>query len=297
MKFKFLNSNLSKRVLILGSSGIISLNLQNCLTKEKVPFKVLGRSKVNLTLDKTIYKLKKIISKKDCVIFISAEAPVKNLKMLFNNIVMSLNFCSKVSHNSLNHLIYISSDAVYKDIKKPMTEKSLAEPNSLHGMMHKIRENIFKKTFKKKLLILRPTLIYGLEDTHNGYGPNQFLKKVKHKKVIKLFGKGEERRDHVFIDDVTKIIFECIKKKGVGTLNVASGKVVSFSNIVKIIKNVLGKKIKTKNLKRNGPMPHGGYRAFNINLLKKNFKKIKISSIQKGIEKYYLKNINNDNEK
>ena len=44
-------------------------------------------------------------------------------------------------------------------------------------------------------------------------------------------------------------------------------------------------------------MPHGGYRAFNIDLLKKNFKKIKISSIQKGIEKYYLKNINNDNEK
>ena len=194
MKFKFLNSNLSKRVLILGSSGIISLNLQNYLTKKKVSFKVLGRSKVNLTLDKTIYKLKKMISKKDCVIFISAEAPVKNLKMLFNNIVMSLNFCSKFSNNSLNHLIYISSDAVYKDIKKPMTEKSLAEPNSLHGMMHKIRENIFKKTFKKKLLILRPTLIYGLEDTHNGYGPNQFLKKVKHKKVIKLFGKGEERR-------------------------------------------------------------------------------------------------------
>ena len=62
-------------------------------------------------------------------------------------------------------------------------------------------------------MILRPTLIYGLEDTHNGYGPNQFLKKVKQKKVIKLFGKGEERRDHVFIDDVTKIIFECIKKK------------------------------------------------------------------------------------
>ena len=297
MKFKFLNSHLSKRVLILGSSGIISLNLQKYLTKEKVSFKVLGRSKVNLTLDRNIYKLKKIISKKDCVIFISAEAPVKNLKMLFNNIVMSLNFCSNVSYNSLNHLIYISSDAVYKDIKKPMTEKSLAEPNSLHGMMHKIRENIFKKNFKKKLLILRPTLIYGLEDTHNGYGPNQFLKKVKNKEVIKLFGKGEERRDHVFIDDVTKIIFECIKKKGVGILNIASGKVVSFSNIVKIIKNVLGKKIKTKNLKRNGPMPHGGYRAFNIGLLKKNFKKIKISSIQKGIENYYLKNINNNNEK
>ena len=72
MKFKFLNSNLSKRVLILGSSGIISLNLQNYLTKKKVSFIVLGRSKVDLTLDKTIYKLKKNNFKKRlCNFYIS----------------------------------------------------------------------------------------------------------------------------------------------------------------------------------------------------------------------------------
>ena len=62
-------------------------------------------------------------------------------------------------------------------------------------------------------MILRPTLIYGLEDTHNGYGPNQFLKKSKAKESNKIIWKREERRDHVFIDDVTKIIFECIKKR------------------------------------------------------------------------------------
>ena len=35
-------------------------------------------------------------------------------------------------------------------------------------------------------------------------------------------------------------------------------------------------------------MPHGGYRAFDISLLKKNFKNLKISSIQDGIKKYYI---------
>ena len=288
-KFKFLNRNLSKRVLILGSSGIISLNLQKYLKNKKIPFKVYGKSKINLIENKNIFKLKKIISKKDCIIFISAEAPVKNYQMLYNNLIMSLNFCSEISYNSLNHIIYISSDAVYKDIKKPMTENSLLEPNTLHGLMHKIRESIFKRYFKNKLLIIRPTLIYGKEDTHNGYGPNQFLNKSINKKRIELFGKGEEKRDHVFINDVTSIIFNCIIKKGVGVINVASGKVITFYNIAKIIKKITGTNLKIKHLKRNGPMPHDGYRAFNIGLIKKNFKTLNISSVQKGIEKYYLK--------
>ncbi len=288
-KFKFLNRNLSKRVLILGSSGIISLSLQKYLKNKKIPFKVYGKSKINLIENKNIFKLKKIISKKDCIIFISAEAPVKNYQMLYNNLIMSLNFCSIISYNSLNHIIYISSDAVYKDIKKPMTENSLLEPNSLHGLMHKIRESIFKRHFKQKLLIIRPTLIYGKEDTHNGYGPNQFLNKTINKKRIELFGRGEEKRDHVFINDVTTIIFNCIIKKGVGVINIASGKVITFFNIAKIIKKITATNLKIKYLKRNGPMPHGGYRAFNIGLIKKNFKSLNISSVQKGIEKYYLK--------
>ena len=63
-KFKFLNRNLSKRVLILGSSGIISLSLQKYLKNKKIPFKVYGKSKINLIENKNIFKLKKIISKR-----------------------------------------------------------------------------------------------------------------------------------------------------------------------------------------------------------------------------------------
>jgi len=37
-------------------------------------------------------------------------------------------------------------------------------------------------------------------------------------------------------------------------------------------------------------MPHNGYRPFNINLIKNNFKNIKMFSIENGIKKY-LENI------
>ena len=59
---------------------------------------------------------------------------------------------------------------------------------------------------------MRPTLIYGKKDPHNGYGPNKFLRKISSNQNIDLFGKGEERRDHVYIEDVVEVILLCLKK-------------------------------------------------------------------------------------
>ena len=41
--------------------------------------------------------------------------------------------------------------------------------------------------------ILRPTLVYGPGDTHNGYESNMFLRAVNSGENIDLFGKGEEQ--------------------------------------------------------------------------------------------------------
>ena len=79
-----------------------------------------------------------------------------------------------------------------------------------------------------------------------------------------------------------------INKKYVGTINLVTGRVNSFFKIAQKIKNLYN--IKIKYVKRIGPMPHNGYRAFNNNLLKKilpkkyNFIKI-FDSINKK-EKY-----------
>ena len=58
--------------------------------------------------------------------------------------------------------------------------------------MHLIKENVLKNYFNEKLCILRPTLIYGKKDPHNGYGPNKFLRKITSNQSIDLFGKGEK---------------------------------------------------------------------------------------------------------
>ena len=46
--------------------------------------------------------------------------------------------------------------------------------------------------------------------------------------TISLFGKGEELRDHVWIEDVVQIVIRILFFKSVGAINVATGKLYSF---------------------------------------------------------------------
>ena len=227
--------------------------------------------------------------KNDTIVFIAAEAPVKNEKMLINNLIMSSTLVSALKNKILRQFIYVSSDAVYADSKKKINEKSSKAPDSFHGLMHLSREKTFQSYFSKNLLILRPTLIYGKEDTHLGYGPNKFLFLALKKLPLSIFGNGEEKRDHVYIDYLIDIFFKCINRKASGALNLVSGQVSSFRYIAETIQKKLDIKSKIIKIKRSGPMPHNGYRAFDIKTLNTFFGKIKKISINDGLNRYIEK--------
>lgn len=285
LKFKKHKSKI-KRVLILGSSGIISENLQLKLKKQKIPFLVIGKKKIDLTRTKSIKKLSKIIKKDDVVVFLASNAPVKNLKVFHENIKICDTVFSSINEKLISQIIYISSDAVYADSKYKLNEMSKTEPSNFHGLMHITRERMMNLKFKNKLCILRPTMIYGIYDTHLGYGPNLFLNNIKNNQNIRLFGNGEEKRDHVFINDLINILIICIQKKAIGIANIASGKVYSFHYIAKTMLKKMNNNLKIIKIKRKSPMPHNGFRPFDISLLKKKFNKIKLTSFEIGLTKY-----------
>jgi UDP-glucose 4-epimerase len=290
MDFKINNkNNFYGRVVLIGSGGIISKNLQNKLKTNKVNYLVIGSKKVNLLNPKSFIILRKKIMKYDTIVFIAAEAPVKNEKMMINNLIMSSNLVKALKSKIIRQIIYISSDAVYADSKKKINEKSLTAPDSFHGLMHLSREKVFQSNFNKNLLILRPTLIYGKEDTHFGYGPNKFLSLALKKIPISIFGNGEEKRDHVYIDYLIDIIFKCINRKASGILNLVSGEVNNFKYIAETIQRKLNIKSKIIRLKRTGPMPHNGFRAFDIRNLNTFFSDVKKISINDGLDKYIIK--------
>ena len=284
---KHLNKNkkIPKRVLILGSNGFVSSSVQKRLINLKIKVIGLTRKKIDLSQKKSQEILSKIINHNDTILFVAAKAPVKNEKMLIKNLQIALNICEVIKNKKIKHFIYLSSDAVYADSKKKLNENSKTIPESLHGIMHLTREIMLSQIKNLPLCIVRPTLIFGANDPHNGYGPNRFVRLAKQNKNINLFGNGEEKRDHVWIEDVSNIICHIILRKSVGKINIASGKVYSFYKLAKMIKLISKSSSKILPNPRIGPMPHNGYRPFNINNLKKSFPNIKNSFFEKILSK------------
>lgn len=281
--------NKNSRVIIFGKNGFIAKNFIDLLNKKKIANKPISSSKINLLHQTSIKKIQNIIKDKDIIVFISALAPVKNLEMYNKNLKMLTNFMLGIQNKKIGHLIYISSDAVYSDSYSKIHEKSETNPDSLHGIMHLAREKLLR-TINTDLTIVRPTLVYGNKDPHNGYGPNKFTRLVKKKSDIVLFGQGEERRDHIWVNDLAKLIVIILQRKITGIVNATTGKVISFNKIARIIKKISNTNINIVYTKRLGKMPHNGYRAFQKSRIQKlipSFKFNEISSTLKNIYKLY----------
>jgi UDP-glucose 4-epimerase len=268
---------------VIGAAGFVGRAVAERLSRQAHVVR-LRREDVDLTEVGAGRRLSEILKPSDCCVFIAARAPCKTPSMLAENVAMADNLCSALAKVSVEHLVYVSSDAVYADSQQPLTEASLKAPESLHGVMHLARELMLREVVKEgALAILRPTLIYGAADPHNGYGPNRFRRLAAAGQDIVLFGEGEERRDHVLIDDVAEVAVRVILRRSTGVLNVATGTVRSFRWIAEEVARLHGGKVQVLSSKRDGPMPHGGYRAFDIAAIGRAFPDLRMTDLGEGL--------------
>ena len=215
----------------------------------------------------------------------AAKAPVKTTAMMIENLKMGEAVCEVLRKTPVRHVVYISSDAVYADCDQPLTEISCAQPQSLHGIMHLARETMLSQGFSGPLSILRPTLIYGRDDPHNGYGPNRFYRLALRGQEIQLFGNGEERRDHIWVEDVAQVVCEAVIHQKEGYFNLATGELATFRTIAEICVEVAGRRgVKITTIPRVQPMPHGGFRPISVARLRASFPEFHPVGIRKGLE-------------
>ena len=116
------------------------------------------------------------------------------------------------------------------------------------------------------------------------------------KKTFELYNYGKHFRDFTYIGDVTKIMFELLKKKKLKSndvLNICSNRPISLKNIIDIMKtNNIKPKINKVSLQQADIIKTHGNNKKLINLIGKlNFNSIS-QSISKTIlwyKKYYMK--------
>jgi UDP-glucose 4-epimerase len=185
------------------------------------------------------------------------------------------------------HLLYISSDAVYADNANPVTEQSPVAPSTSHGMMHAARELMFRTEVKAPFAALRPTLIYGARDPHSGYGPNRFRRQAAEGGPITLFGEGEEKRDHVAVEDVARLAVRILQHRSTGSLNAVTGVATSFSDIAHLVAGNFRPKVEVKYLTRTVPRPHLLHRFFDITNCYKAFPDFHFEPLADGLARVH----------
>lgn len=273
------------RVVVIGAAGFVGGAVAARLEKDGVPVLRVSRPEVDLLAPDAHVRLARLFRQTDCVVAAAAKAPVKNADMLVENMVMARAMVRALSSSPVSQVVNISSDAVYADSAAALTERSCASPGSLHGAMHLAREVMFQSELKSPLAILRPSLLYGAADPHNGYGPNRFRRLAAKGEDIVLFGEGEERRDHVFIGDVAEIVARVLFRRSTGVLNIATGEVHSFAQIARKAISLSGKSSSLKTTARAGPMPHNGYRPFDPAATRAAFPDFRYTPLDEGLEK------------
>jgi nucleoside-diphosphate-sugar epimerase len=273
------------RVVVIGSGGFVGGAVVRRLAAANVPCLALSRRDVDLLAPDAGARLRTLLKPGDAIVAAAAIAPCKNSAMLVDNMRIVAALVGGLSAVPIAHLINISSDAVYADGPLPLTEASPTAPTSIHGAMHLAREIALRSELDVPIAMLRPTLIYGAADPHNGYGPNRFRRLAAAGKDIVLFGEGEERRDHVAIDDVAEIALRVIGRRSRGFLNVASGTVHSFRAVAEMVVALASHPVPIRGTPRNGPMPHNGYRPFDVAGTRSAFPDFRYTPLQEGLRR------------
>jgi UDP-glucose 4-epimerase len=279
------------RHLIIGNSGFVGKHLEKYLAEKYKKKNVFGFASkfLNLTKKENYKKIDKFIKKNTTIYFLAFNKNQKNasLKDYEINHKIITNFLNYIETKKIKKFLFFSTQSIYGEDtdNKNITEKTLPDPTSYYGIAKYNCERLIEKVFteiKIPFLIIRTPRIYGLGDNPQNYGPSMFTDKFKKKEIISLWGDGSEKRNYLYIDDVTNIINILILKNYIGAINICSNSNNSFKYLIQRLNFITKNKIKIVYKKRSRKKAD---QIMNNNFLKKIIGNYKFTSIDDGLKK------------
>lgn len=250
------------KTVVFGGHGFVGNALAVELEMQGQKVLRVGRQDFDFCNRAAFIEFDQLVKSEDKVVLAAAKAPAKNFEDFVQNVLIIENLARYLTKARPQYILNISSDAVYSDSSEHLVEDSFKAPHNPHGLMHCFREALLNQSFSSNIGHLRPTLIYGSDDPHEGYGPNLFLRLAREKQDLRIFGNGEELRDHIHVGDVATIGAAMLNQKYVGDLNAVTSTLISFKQIADMVVKYSKEEINIVKQERSAPMPHGGYRPF-----------------------------------
>lgn len=273
------------RVVVLGGTGFVGRDLLGRLSTLGVDTLGLSTRDLDLTEASSAGRLQALLRGTDALVFAAALTPDKgkNARTMMRNLAMAQTVCAALERAPCAHVVCIGSDAVYADGSALISESTPCAADALYGLMHRTREALIAQAARQAgspVLLLRPCALYGAADPHNSYGPNRFLRSARCEGRIALFGRGEEKRDHVAVGDLSGLIIHCLAQRTTGTLNVATGQAVSFAELADLMSGVWPNPVRIEYSERQSPVVH---RHFDTTALVRAFPAFTFTPLREGL--------------
>lgn len=243
--------------IVLGKNGFLGRRLMQALPEARG----FGRTEIDLRKAVVLD-----VPADAVVVFASGLTPehCRTIDGFNDNVAMAANVARWLETRAIRKLVYVSTDGVYPMIDRAVTEETPAEPDNFYTISKHAAERLLEAVCRARqipLVIARPSAIYGAGDTHNSYGPNRFARSIVAEKSVKLFGEGEERRDHIHVDDVARLIARLGASDATGTYNLVTGESASFGEVVRILREAAPFPVTVSSQPRKGPITHRWYDA------------------------------------
>jgi len=231
------------KTVILGHTGMIGRPLYEHLKEQGSEVQGFASKQVNLLDESSLAALEPHVDEATTLIFASANTPDKGntIARFEENVRMAANVGRFLETHPVRKCVLLSTDGVYRMGDEPVTEGSPLDVEGFYPLGKYAAERILAQVVASKkldLLVLRPTGVFGPGDTHNSYGPNRFIAQLADTKSVRLFGTGADVRDHLYLDDLVRIVAALAASDATGIINVASGESRTFASVVDDLREV-----------------------------------------------------------
>lgn len=258
----------AKKILVTGGTGFVGANLVRKLVSLGHKPTVLIRkgsnlwrlhdvlSKVKLVqTDMSDYKRLKSDLKKiqPNVIYhlatYGANQSIQNsgTDLVKTNILASYNFLEICCENGFEYFVNTGSSSEYGLKNSPMTEQDVLQPVNLYGAS-KGAVTLIARTLAQKynlpIVTLRLFSPYGYFEEKNRFMSTLMTHAVKHRSIN--LSNPNYVRDFIFIDDLTDAYVHFLSSKEYfgEIFNIGSGKQYKIGDVVNLIQDISGKKLK-----------------------------------------------------
>lgn len=251
------------KIVLIGGNGFLGKNIYlklKYLKKEVIVVdRMLQKETENFicsSLD-DIDKLSNIIEKGDCVIHLASSiVPItsgKNLaKELEENVMATIRLFEICIQKQVKKIIFSSSGGGIYGMPEylPIDEKHRTDPISTYGIHKLVIEKYLcyiSRTYNIQTIILRIANPYGYGQVpFTGQGViATYIASAMLNREIEIWGKGENRRDYIFIDDVSHAFLKAIEYSSTSEIfNIGTGRASSLNDIIQIISHTIRRELK-----------------------------------------------------